>query len=74
MLLVREYNIGIPAGRCGVAARIDEIAQDADRTCVYVPEYHLRFNHFLIRDDEPLLFHAGLRGFLWQIKQPGRIG
>jgi flavorubredoxin len=28
---------------------------------VYVPEINLEFSHFLIRDEEPLLFHTGLR-------------
>jgi flavorubredoxin len=40
---------------------IDEIAPDVFRLSVYVPEIDMQFNHFLIRDDEPLLFHAGLR-------------
>lgn len=40
---------------------ISEIAQDVYRICVYVPEINLQFNHFLVKDDEPLLFHAGLR-------------
>jgi flavorubredoxin len=26
-----------------------------------VPEIQLQFNHFLIKDDEPLLYHAGLK-------------
>lgn len=40
-------------------ARIDEIAPDLYRICIYVPEFDLEFNHFLVRDDEPLLFHTG---------------
>jgi flavorubredoxin len=40
---------------------IAEIAEDVYRICVYVPEIKLQFNHFLVRDDEPLLFHTGLR-------------
>jgi flavorubredoxin len=40
---------------------IHEIAQDVYRISVYVPEINLAFNHFLVRDEEPLLFHAGLR-------------
>jgi len=52
-----------------VTARIDEIAQDVHRICVYVPEFQLQFNHFLIRDDEPLLFHAGLRGMFPQVRE-----
>ena len=41
---------------------IDEIAPDLFRLSVYVPELEMQFNHFLVRDDEPLLFHAGLKG------------
>lgn len=42
-------------------ARIDEIAPDLFRVSVFVPEINLQFNHFVIRDDEPLLFHTGTR-------------
>lgn len=42
--------------------RIHEIAEDIYRICVYVPEFNMQFNHFLVRDEEPLLFHTGLRG------------
>lgn len=38
-----------------------EIASDVYRISVFVPEINLEFSHFLVRDDEPLLFHAGLR-------------
>jgi flavorubredoxin len=41
--------------------KIDEIAADVFRISVFVPEIQLQFNHFLIKDDEPLLFHAGLK-------------
>jgi flavorubredoxin len=41
--------------------KIDEIAPDLFRLAVYVPELDMQFNHFLVRDEEPLLFHAGLR-------------
>lgn len=39
-----------------------EIARDVYRVSVFAPEINLEFSHFLVRDDEPLLFHAGLRG------------
>jgi flavorubredoxin len=39
-----------------------EIAKNVFRISVFVPEINLEFSHFLVRDDEPLLFHAGLRG------------
>ena len=41
---------------------IDEIAPDLFRLSVYVPTLDMQFNHFLVRDEEPLLFHAGLKG------------
>lgn len=41
--------------------KIDEIATDVFRLSVYVPEIDMQFNHFLVRDEEPLLFHAGLK-------------
>lgn len=39
-----------------------EISKDVYRISVYVPEINLEFSHFLVKDDEPLLFHTGLRG------------
>jgi len=43
-------------------AQITEIAPDVYRICVLYKEIDLQFCHFLVNDDEPLLFHAGLRG------------
>ncbi len=40
---------------------IDEIAPSLFRLSVYVPEMDMQFNHFLVRDEEPLLFHTGLK-------------
>lgn len=40
---------------------INEIAPDLFRISIFVPEIDMQFNHFLVRDDEPLLFHAGLK-------------
>jgi len=40
---------------------IHEIAPDVYRISEFVPEINLEFSHFLVRDEEPLLFHAGLR-------------
>lgn len=41
--------------------KLDEIGADLYRISIYVPEINLQFNHFLVRDEEPLLFHTGLR-------------
>ncbi|MBN8673517.1 MAG: hypothetical protein J0L56_05260 [Chitinophagales bacterium] len=40
---------------------IHEIAPDVYRISVFVPQIQLQFNHFLVKDDEPLLYHAGLK-------------
>lgn len=40
---------------------VDEIAPDVFRISTYFPELDLQFAQFLVRDDEPLLFHTGLR-------------
>lgn len=41
--------------------KVSEIAPDVFRISIFVPEMNLQFNHFLIRDDEPMLYHAGMR-------------
>jgi len=41
--------------------KVSEIAQDVYRISVYVKEFNLQFNHFLIKDDQPMLYHAGMR-------------
>lgn len=42
-------------------ARVTEIAPDVYCLSAYVREFNLRFNHYLIKDDEPLLFHTGMK-------------
>jgi flavorubredoxin len=48
---------------------IHEIAPDLFRICLYVPEFDMQFNHFLVRDDQPLLFHAGLKGMFPALRE-----
>ncbi len=40
---------------------ITEIARDVHRISILMPEINLQFNHFLIADAEPLLYHTGMR-------------
>lgn len=55
-------------------AAIDEIAPDLFRIKIYVPELDMQFNHFLVRDDAPLLFHAGLKGMFGEVREAvGRL-
>lgn len=43
-------------------SNIDEIAPDVFRISTFFPDFDLQFAQFLIRDDEPLLFHTGMKG------------
>ena len=49
--------------------RIDEVATDLYRISLYVPQFDLQFNHFLIKDEEPLLFHTGMRGMFPAVRE-----
>jgi flavorubredoxin len=49
--------------------KIDEIAPDVFRLSIHVPTIDMQFNHFLVRDEEPLLFHAGLRGMFAPLRE-----
>jgi len=48
---------------------INEIASDVYRISIYAPEINLQFNHFLIKDDEPLLYHTGMRGMFPLVRE-----
>lgn len=37
-----------------------EIAPDVYRIPLFVPEINLQFNHVLVRDEGPMLYHSGL--------------
>jgi len=46
-----------------------EIAPNIYRISIFAEWANLQFNHFLIKDDEPLLFHTGLRGMHAEIRE-----
>lgn len=48
---------------------ISEIAPDLFRLSIYVPDLDMQFNHFLVRDEEPLLFHAGLKAMFPALRE-----
>jgi flavorubredoxin len=48
---------------------INEIAPDLFRLSIYVPDIDMQFNHFLVRDEEPLLFHAGLKAMFPELRK-----
>ena len=45
---------------------VNEVSEDTYRISIYVKDFDLQFNHFLVLDDEPLLYHAGMRTILSQ--------
>lgn len=53
-------------------AKIDEIADGVFRLSTFIPQVEpggLVFNQFLIRGDEPLLFHTGMRGLFPLVRE-----
>jgi flavorubredoxin len=46
-----------------------EIAPNLYRISVFAPWGNLQFNHFLVKDEEPLLFHTGLRRMHEEIRE-----
>jgi flavorubredoxin len=47
---------------------ITEIAPDVFRICTYIPEINLQFNQFLVRDEQPLLFHTGMKSLFPSVR------
>lgn len=50
-------------------ALVTEVGPDLYRISIFVPEFDLQFNHFLVKDEEPLLFHAGLKAMFPELKE-----
>lgn len=48
---------------------INEIAPDLYRLSIYTPAFDMQFNHFLVRDEEPLLFHTGLKAMFPALRE-----
>lgn len=49
-------------------SEIDEIAPDVYRISTFVSPANLGFNQFLVRDEEPLLFHTGMNGLFASVR------
>lgn len=49
--------------------QIQEIAPDLYRISIYAREFNLQFNHFLVKDEEPLLFHAGYKRMFPEMRE-----
>lgn len=49
--------------------QVEEIAPDLFRISTYIAKFDLQFNQFLVKDDEPLLFHTGMKGMFDLVRQ-----
>ncbi len=49
--------------------KITEVAPDLFRITTFVQPFNLQFSQFLVRDEEPLLFHTGPRALFPEIKE-----
>ena len=53
--------------------KIDEIADGVFRLSTFVPDANIMFNQFVVRAEEPLLFHTGLRASVpARVRTPSR--
>src|SRR3990167_5349842 len=50
-------------------ASVAEIGPDIYRFSIYVPAFDLQFNHFLVNDEEPLLYHTGYKAFFPELRE-----
>ncbi len=47
--------------RIAMQSRVTEIAKETYQISTFHPEYRIQFNQFLIKDDEPFLWHTGFK-------------
>lgn len=50
-------------------SKITEIAPNVFKIATFINEIDLEFNQFLIRDEEPLLYHTGMKGLFPTVSQ-----
>ena len=43
-------------------SQITEIAPEVFKITTFISEFNIQFNQFLVRDEEPLLYHTGMKG------------
>lgn len=48
---------------------ITEVAPDVYRISIYLPEVDLQFNQFVVKDDEPLLYHTGMKAIFPTVRE-----
>lgn len=48
--------------------QITEVASDIFRISTFVSEFNLQFNQFLVRDEQPLLYHTGMKALFPSVR------
>ena len=48
---------------------VTEVAPDVYRISTYVEDFDLQFNQFLVKDDDPLLYHTGMKGIFPTVRE-----
>ncbi len=48
---------------------VTEIAPEIFRICTYLPDLGMQFNQFLVRDQEPLLYHTGMKAMFGVVRE-----
>jgi len=48
--------------------QITEIGPDIYKISTFIPETDIQFQQFLVRDEEPLLYHTGMKGIFQVVK------
>jgi flavorubredoxin len=50
-------------------AKVTEVAPDIYRISIHVSAFDLQFNQFLVKDEEPVLFHTGLKAMFPEVRE-----
>lgn len=50
-------------------SQITEIAPDLFKISTFIPEFDIQFNQFLVKDEEPLLYHTGMKGLFSAVNE-----
>jgi flavorubredoxin len=50
-------------------AQITEIGPEIFKISTFIPETDIQFQQFLVRDEEPLLYHTGMKGIFQIVKE-----
>src|SRR3954453_13877900 len=59
----------LPPGGHAMQTDVTEIASGVFRLSTFIPDADFMFNQFLVVDDEPLLFHTGLRSLFPLVRE-----